>query len=210
MEDKLNIYKTGTCTVGVVCKDGIILAADQRVSAGEGLIMGRLRKVFKLNDNIAVTTAGTVSDIQFVLKLAKAELELKRIKTKKIPTVLESANLFASICYQNIRKFSPIVGISHFLLAGKDTNGFSLYDITPDGTVAGEKNFSTSGAYGSIIGLGLLDNEWKPNMSIEKGKKLALKVIRTAIKRDATVGEGINYIIIDKKGVNEIKDEKVN
>ena len=202
--------KTGTTTIGLICKDGIVLAADKRASAGYLVAEKKMDKILPITDDIAVTTAGTVSDIQFVLKLAKAELELKRIKTKKIPTVLESANLFASICYQNIRKFSPIVGISHFLLAGKDTNGFSLYDITPDGTVAGEKNFSTSGAYGSIIGLGLLDNEWKPNMSIEKGKKLALKVIRTAIKRDATVGEGINYIIIDKKGVNEIKDEKVN
>ena len=210
MEEKINVTKTGTCTVGIVCKDGIVLAADQRISGGEGLIIGKIKKVIKLNDNVVITTAGNVSDIQFVVRLAKAELGLKRIKSKTIPSVKEAANLFASLCYENIRKFSTVVGISHFIMGGKDSQGFSLLDITPDGSVVEEKKFATSGAYGSIIGLGLLDNEWKPNMSIEEGKKLAIKVISTAVKRDATVGEGIDIVVIDKNGANEIKEEKLS
>jgi len=208
-EEKINVTKTGTCTVGIVCRDGIILAADQRISGGEGLIMGKIKKVVKLTDNIVVTTAGNVSDIQFVIRLARAELELKRIKAKQLPTVKEAANLFATLCYENIRKFSTVVGISHFIMGGKDSNGFALYDITPDGSIVGETKFATSGAYGSIIGLGLLDNEWKPNMSLEEGRKLAIKVITTAVKRDATVGEGIDLAIIDKNGIGEIKEEKL-
>lgn len=208
-EEKFSIAKTGTCTVGVVCKDGLVLAADQRISSGEGLIVGKIKKILKLNDNIVVTTAGNVSDIQFVVKLAKAELGLKRIKAKTIPSVKEAANLFANLCYENLRKFSPVVGISHFIMGGKDSGGFTLYDITPDGSVIEEKKFATSGAYGSIIGLGIMDNEWKPNMSIEEGKKLAIKVISTAVKRDATVGEGIDVVVIDKSGASEIREEKV-
>jgi len=209
-EEKINVAKTGTCTVGIVCKDGLILAADKRGSGGEGLIMNKNAiKLFKLADNIAVTVAGNVSDIQMVLKLAKAELQLKRIKTKKLPTVKEAANLFATIVYQNIRKYSTILGISAFILAGKDSSGFALYDVYPDGTVTEQEKFATTGAYGSIIGLGLMDNEWRPNLTLEEGKKLALKVINTAIKRDATVGEGILITIIDKNGVGEIKEEKV-
>ncbi|MEM2955992.1 MAG: proteasome subunit beta [Candidatus Pacearchaeota archaeon] len=209
-EEKISVSKTGTCTVGIVCKDGIVLASDKRGSAGEGLIINKnAEKLFKLTDNIAITVAGNVSDIQMILKLAKAELELKRIKTKKLPSVKEAANLFATIVYQNIRKFSPILGVSAFILGGKDNRGFSLYDVYPDGTVTEQKKFVTTGAYGSIIGLGLLDNEWKPNLTIEEAKKLALKVITTAIKRDATVGEGIDVVVIDKNGVGEIKEEKV-
>ena len=209
MEEKIQVAKTGTCTVGIVCKDGLVLAADQRMSGGEGFIFGKIKKIFKLTDNIVVTTAGNVSDVQYVMKLAKAELQLKRIKTKKLPTVQEAANLFAAICYQNIRKFSTIVGISHFIMGGKDSSGFVLYDITPDGSIIEETKFATSGAYGSIIGLGILDNEWEPNMSLEEGKRLALKVIHTAIKRDGTVGEGINLVVIDKNSVGEIKEEKL-
>ena len=207
--EKINVTKTGTCTVGIVCKDGIILAADQRISGGEGLIMGKIKKIVKLTENIVVTTAGNVSDIQYVIRLARAELELKRVKSKKLPTVKEAANLFASLCYENIRKFSTVVGISHFIMGGKDSNGYFLYDITPDGSVVEEKKFATSGAYGSIIGLGILDNEFKANSTPEEGKKLAIKVITTAVRRDATVGEGIDIVVIDKIGVGEIKEEKI-
>jgi len=207
--EKINVTKTGTCTVGIVYKDGIILAADQRISGGEGLIMGKIKKIVKLTENIVVTTAGNVSDIQYVIRLARAELELKRVKSKKLPTVKEAANLFASLCYENIRKFSTVVGISHFIMGGKDSNGYFLYDITPDGSVVEEKKFATSGAYGSIIGLGILDNEFKANSTPEEGKKLAIKVITTAVRRDATVGEGIDIVVIDKIGVGEIKEEKI-
>jgi len=188
-----------------------VLAADKRGSGGEGLILDKnAKKIHHLNENIVLTIAGNVSDIQMVLKLARAEIELKRIKTKKMPTVKEAANLFAAIVYQNIRKFSPILGISAFILGGKDHTGFSLYEVHPDGTITEQNKFGTTGAYGSIIGLGIMDNEWKPNLSLEEGKKLALKVITTAIRRDATVGEGIDIVFIDKNGVGDIKEEKLN
>lgn len=201
-----NITKTGTTTVGLVCKDGIVLAADKRATADHLIADKRAMKVHQLSDNIAVTIAGGVSDIQMVLKLTKAELELKRVRTKKMATVKEAANIFANIVYQNIRKFSTIVGISHFILGGKDDEGFHLYDVTPDGAISEHLDYATSGAYGAIIAYGILENEWKPNMSLEDGKKMATKVILTAIKRDASVGNGIDMVIIDKKGVNEIKE----
>ena len=100
-----NITKTGTTTVGIVCKEGIILAADKRATADHLIADKRAIKVHKLSDNIAVTIAGGVSDIQMVLKLTKAELELKRVRTKQMATVKEAANIFANIVYQNIRKF---------------------------------------------------------------------------------------------------------
>jgi len=201
-----SIVKTGTTTVGIICKDGIILAADKRATADHLIADKRAKKVHKLSDNIAVTISGGVSDIQMVLKLTKAELELKRVRTKQLATVKEAANIFANIVYQNIRKFSTIVGISHFILGGKDEHGFALYDVTPDGAVSEHSDYATSGAYGAIIAYGILENEWKPHMTMEEGKKMAMKVLLTAIKRDASVGNGIDMVIIDKKGVNEIKE----
>ncbi|MFC1686239.1 proteasome subunit beta [Nanoarchaeota archaeon] len=207
--EKLNFTKTGTTTVGIVCKDGIVLAADKRATADHLIADKNVRKVVQISDNIAVTIAGGVSDIQMVLRMTKAELELKRIRTKQLPSVTEAANLFANIVYQNLRKFSPIIGISHFIIAGVDSEGFSLYDISPDGAVSKKEDYATSGAYGAIIAYGILENQWKTNISIEEGKKLALNVLRTAVKRDSSVGNGINMTIIDKNGVGKITLEKI-
>lgn len=207
--EKLKVIKTGTTTVGIVCKDGIVLAADKRATADHLIADKNVTKVVKLSDNIAVTIAGGVSDIQMVLKLTKAELELKRIRTKQLPNVKEAANLFANVVYQNIRKFSTIIGISHFIIAGVDSDGFSLYDVSPDGSVSKKDDYATSGAYGAIMAYSTLENEWKPNLGIEDGKKMALSILRTAVKRDASVGNGINIVVIDKSGVGEIKVEKI-
>ena len=101
-----NQMKTGTTTLGLVCKNGLVLAADRRATAGYFVAAKKVEKVLKITDDIAVTIAGTVSDIQLVVKLIKAELRLKQIKTGKVNTVKEAANLLAGIVYQNIRKFS--------------------------------------------------------------------------------------------------------
>ena len=209
-ELKNKLRKSGTATVGIVCKDGIVLGADKRASLGETYFIANLRamKIFKLTDNIAVTFAGLVSDMQLLIKIVRAELKLKSVRTKVSPTVKEAANLFGSIVYQNIRKFSPIPGITHFIMGGRDHEGLHLYEICVDGTIDEYKNFLTSGAYGSIMGYGILENEWKEGMTVEEGKKLALKVLSTAIKRDASVGEPFNMVIVDEKGVGEIAEFK--
>ncbi len=208
-EQKFEPIKTGTTTTGIVCKDAIILAADKRASADHLIVDKNVEKVVQLTDNIAVTIAGGVSDIQMVLKMTKAELELKRIRTKQLPSVKEAANLFSNILYQNIRKMSMIVAISHFIIGGVDSDGFSLYDVAPDGAVSPKEDYATSGAYGAIMAYGILENKWKPGLSIEEGKKLALNVIRTAVKRDASVGNGVNMVVIDKNGVGKITLEKI-
>lgn len=204
-----DVVKTGTTTVGIVCKDGIVLAADKRAVLGDSYFIAnkKVRKVFKIADNIAVTVAGVVSDIQLIIKVVTAELKLKAIRTKREVSIKEAANLFSSILYENIRKFSSIVGIASFIIAGKDSDGFSLYEASPDGSVSKCDNYITTGAYGSIVAYGILENDWNDSLSIEEGRKMAIKVITTAIKRDASVGEGVDVIIIDKNGLGEIKEE---
>lgn len=201
----------GTTTVGVVCREAIVLAADKRAVAGETYFIADkgIRKIHKITDNILVTSAGIVSDIQLIVKLTRAELKLKTIRTKTLPTVKEAANLFASILYQNIRKLSPIIGITHFVVGGKDTEGFHLYEVTPDGSISEKNDYVASGAYGSIIGYGILEDEWRPNLSVEEGKQLAVKVVKTAIKRDASVGGGIDIAIVDKGGVRVLEEERI-
>ncbi len=206
-----SLRKTGTTTVGIICKDGVVLAADKRAVAGETYFIAakRVRKIFKITEQIAVTVAGVVSDIQLIIKLATAELKLKNLRTKTPPTVKEAANLFASIAYQNIRKFSPILGVASFIVAGKDSEGFGMYEIGADGSVTECKEYVTTGAFGSIVAYGILENEWSSNINVEEGKRLVIKIINTAIKRDASVGEGIDVLVIDKNGVSEIREEKV-
>lgn len=212
MDDELkrNIMKTGTTTIGIVCSDGIILAADKRATLGEGIFIGHkaVDKVLNITDKIAVTTAGNVSDIQLLVKLTKAELKLKNLRTKIESSVREAANLFAMLTYENIRKFSPLIGITDFLVGGVDENGFGLYNVMPDGSALEHKDFVSTGS-GSVVALGVLEDVYKKEITLDEGAKLAVRALSATMQRDLPTGSGIDVIAISKDGIKKVVAEEV-
>src|SRR3989344_5053941 len=197
MEQQL---KTGTTTVGIVCKDGIVMAADRKATAGYLVAHKRAEKIHRITDNILVTIAGTVSDAQLLIRYSQSELRLKRMRTGEEPNVKESANLIARLIYSNIRKFSSIPGIAHFLLGGKDKSGYYLYDLYPDGSIALCDDFISSGS-GSVMAFGVLETLYIKNISVDEGVKLAAKCINAAVQRDIASGDGFEIYTITEKGI---------
>ena len=196
--------KTGTTTVGIVCKDGVILAADKRATAGSMIVNRRTEKVVKITDNLALTTAGSVSDIQLLIKVIRAELKLKELRTYREATMKEAANFIAGLVYGNIRQFSAVPGIAHFIIAGTDKNGtFHLYDIFPDGSLEEYKDYVCSGS-GSVFAYGLIDSLYKENLTLKEGIELAKKAINASMQRDTASGNGIDIMTITKEGCNNV------
>ena len=195
--------KTGTTTVGILCKDGVVLAADKRATAGTMIVDKRADKVHIINEDFAVTWAGTVSDAQLTTKILKAELKLKDVRTNKKPSVKEAANLLGGLLYSNIRRMSMIPGIAHFLLGGKDKSGIYLYDLYPDGSVTKITDFVSSGS-GSVFALGVLETQYKQDMTLAEGTKLAVKAVNTALQRDSCSGNGIDVIVINDKEIKKV------
>ncbi|UCD20609.1 MAG: proteasome subunit beta [archaeon] len=204
------VIKSGTTTLGLVCKDGVVLAADKRATAGYPPIISSrdVEKVFPITDNIAVTIAGNVSDIQLVIKMVKAELRLKKIRTKKEPTVKEISSLLTMISYENIRKFSPLMAITAFLVGGKDKKGFWLYEVSPDGCLVERKNYASDGS-GSVMAFGVLEDSYKEGLTTKEGIRLAVRAISAAMKRDTCSGSGIDVVVIDEKGARKVLSEEV-
>ncbi len=198
----------GTTTVGLVCKDGLVLAADMRATAGYLIVNKKTDKIVQIADNMIVTMAGTVSDAQLLCKLIRAELNLKRLRTNRDPTVKEAANLLSSLVYSNIRKMSLIPGISHFILGGKDVNGFGLYDIFADGSLTEEDEYVCSGS-GSVMALGVLETLYTKNMTTTEGVELAVKAVNAALARDTASGNGMNVITITKKGLDRVLHQQI-
>lgn len=197
--------KTGTTTVGVKCKDGVVLAADRRATAGNMIVGKDVDKVFKISDNLALTMAGSVSDLQLNIKLIKAELQIKRLRTHREPNVKEAANLLAGMVYRGIRSMGSI---THFLVGGKENGDYGLYDIYPDGSVSEIKDFISSGS-GSVFAVGVLETQYKENMSIDEAKKLVRDAINTAIQRDSASGGGYTLFTVTKDGVKQEVDETI-
>ncbi len=194
--------KTGTTTVGIRCKDGVVLAADRRATAGYLIVMKKAEKVFAINDRMALTIAGGVSDAQLLTKLIKAELSLKMMRTDREVTVKEAANLLAGLIYSNVRRFSVIPGIAHFLMGGSDADGYHLYDLFADGSVNEVEDYVASGS-GSVFTYGVLETLYAPTLSVNDGVELAVKAVNAAMQRDIASGQGIDVYTISKDGVKK-------
>ena len=203
-----DLMKTGTTTLAIKCKDGVVLAADKRATAGNFIANKKVKKVFAVTDKIVLTMAGTVSDAQLMTKLFRAELQLKTYRTKRTPNMKESANLLAGLVYSNIRKMSLIPGVSHFLMAGEDAEGFQVYDLYPDGSLTEIDDFVSSGS-GSVMAYGVLETLYNKEITVEEGVKLALKSVNAALQRDSASGNGIDVVTVTKEGIKRVIEKEL-
>lgn len=203
------ILKTGTTTVGLVCKDCIVLAADTRATAGSLIVNNDIDKVLEVTSHMALTMAGNVSSIQMLVKYLRSELELRQIQLGRPSTVKEAATMLSTWVYGLIRRPAMMPEVAHLLFAGADKHGVHLYDIFPDGSLTKEKDYIASGS-GSVFAYGVLETHYKKDMSEEEGIKLAEKVIDAAIQRDTASGNGVNIFVISSDGVKKALTKRVN
>jgi proteasome beta subunit len=200
--------KTGTTTICIMCKDGVVLAADRRASGGGMILHKRALKVVPITDSIAVTTAGNVSDIQLMVKLAKAEIKLKDVQVYRPATVKEAASLVASMLYSTFRRPSMILSIASLMMAGKDKDGYHGWELSPDGSMMEIRDFAADGS-GMVFALGVLETLYKKNMTIDEGVKLAVKAVNAALQRDTASGNGIDVVTITDKGMQTVVEKEL-
>ena len=204
MEEK--ILKTGTTTVGIVCKDGVVLAADRRATMGYLIATKDIKKIAQLDEHIAMTIAGSVGDTQVLERHLKAEFKLYKLQEGKRIPVKGGATLLANILYG--RKYYPF--LVQLLLGGYDETGPHLYSLALDGSIVEEKEYFSTGS-GSPMVFGVLEDGYKKDMALEDAKRLAVRAVYAATQRDiASGGRGIDLVVIDKKGVHYSSDAEVD
>jgi len=197
--------KTGTTTLAIVCKDGLVVAADRRTTAGSMVYRKTAKKIQAIEENHVVTTAGNVSDIQLTVKIIKAQIKLDEMRRGKKLMTKEIANLIAGLNYSALR---ATYAISSFLLAGKDERGLHVYDITPDGSIVEVDDYAGDGS-GMMFTTGVFEANYRKDMNIEEGVKLAVKAMNAALQRDIYSGNGIDVITITSKGVKQVIDKEL-
>ena len=208
---KKNMLKTGTSIIGIVCKDGIVMAADRQVTAGNLVIQKNMKKVIKINDYLLNAVCGNASDAQFLGKIIAAELKLKHLKSKTRPTIKEGANLFAMMSFKNIRQFSTIPSIVGSLVAGHNEDGsVELYSVEPAGSIYQVEDYDASFGSGMPFILGLLERQYKKDLTIEQGIELALEALKSSTQRDIGSGYGIDVFTITKEGIKQVVEQEIS
>jgi proteasome beta subunit len=193
-------YYFGATAVGIKAIDGVVLAADKRMSYN-GFVMSRnVRKVFVINDRIAVAVTGFYADISGLQRMMEAEIRYYEMENNRRLPLKAVAKLLSSILYSY--KFTPFY--VETIVGGIDSDGEpKIYVLDPVGAITEEKFIATGS--GATLALGVIESEYKDDINLERAADLALRAMRAAIGRDAGTGDGIDIVKVKKEGGYEIK-----
>jgi proteasome beta subunit len=192
----------GTTTIGVICKDGVILASDTRVTMGYFVAHKKGKKVYRIDNHLAMTISGSVADAQRTVDILKANAQLYRLNTGRPIPVNSAARLIANLLFS--ARLAPL--IAQVLVGGIDDTGSHVFSLDPFGSLTEEKCVATGS--GSPIAYGVLEDKYKENMTIKDLLSVVVRAVDSAMKRDAASGDSFDVIIIDEKGFHELNDEE--
>jgi len=200
-EEKIKKFG-GTTTVGLVCSDGTILASDSRATAGYLVASKEAKKIFKVSDHIAVTTAGAVGDADKLVELLAAEAGYYRTTHGREIGVLQLSQI-ASLVLNSQFLFPYIVNL---LVGGYDTQPRLVF-LDLDGTMVEEKMTATGS--GSPVAYGVLERGYREEMKVKEAVPLAVEAVRTAMKRDIATGNEVQVAVITSEGVRFLTPEEI-
>jgi proteasome beta subunit len=207
---KNSILKTGTTILGIVCKDGVVMAADRQITAGNLVMSKNEQKVFPINDYLIMAGCGVAGDIQRVPKLISAELKIKELRSKSRPTVKQAASLLMNVNYNGIRQPSIIPQQAGFLIAGFNEDGTTeLYSIEPAGSLIKVEDYDANFGSGMPYVLGLLERQYKKGLTVKEGVELAKESLKSSTQRDVGSGYGIDVFTITKDGINKVVSQTI-
>ncbi len=189
--------KTGTTTVGIKVKEGVVLAADTQASLDHMVETLNIKKILPITDRIAITTAGSVGDVQMLARLLEAEARYYQFSWGRTLTTRAMANLLSNLLNEN-KWFPYMVQI----IIGGYVDEPELANLDPLGGLVFDKYTATGS--GSPFAIAILEDGYKEDMSIEEARELALRAVRTAGKRDVYTGERkVQVMTITKDGMKE-------
>jgi proteasome beta subunit len=197
--------KTGTTTIGIVNADGVVLATEHRATMGNFIAHKEVQKVFKIDNNVGLTTAGLVGDAQLLARYMKAEVELYNLKRQTPMQVKAAATMLSNI----LRRGGGAQGYFYvgLIVGGYDRTGGSVYSIDAAGGCIGDHYVSVGS--GSLFAYGVLEDHYKKDVSLDEAINLAIRALNAAMKRDSASGDGMEIVTITKDGYVVVSQDEI-
>ncbi|MEA2090337.1 MAG: archaeal proteasome endopeptidase complex subunit beta [Thermoproteota archaeon] len=199
MREKPNhLVLRGTTTVGIVCTDGVILSSDTRVTMGSFVAHKKGKKIYQIDDHLAMTISGNVADAQRVVDILKMNAQLYKLDNGRRMPVKVAARLIANLLFS--ARLAPL--IAQVLVGGVDDVGPHVFLLDPFGSLTEEKCVATGS--GSPIAYGVLEDKYKEDITVGDLLSMVVRAVNSAMKRDTASGDSFDVAIIDKKGYREL------
>ena len=191
----------GTTTVGVVCRDGVILSSDTRVTMGYFVAHKQGKKIYQIDDHIAMTISGGVADAQYVVEVLKVNAKLYKLNNGRPMPIKAASRLVGNVL------FSARGGLmAQILVGGFDSTGPHVFSLDPFGSLIEETCVATGS--GSPVAYGVLEDKFKEGSEIKDMLPVVVRAVDSAMKRDIASGDNYDIAIITKDGYRALSTEE--
>lgn len=196
--------KQGSTALGMVCKDGIILCSDKRI-LDPFIIPESVEKIFKIDEHIAATASGILSDARVLVERAQLKAQQNMVT---YDTPIDVISVVKDIC--NINQITTQSGGYRpfgvaLLIAGIDNNTPKLFETDPTGIFFQYK--------AAVIGEGenkveeLLMKDYNENISVEDAIRLSVKLLYESIDNISPERIDCVYIKTDEKKFTRVSKD---
>ncbi len=187
----------GATALGLIYKDGVMLVADRRASYGTFVLSKNARKIFRVSERIGIVSAGFISDMQTLVREARYNANMFRLHNNREMNARALAKFMSNALFSS--RTAPLM--TQTIVAGFDKGEKSVIVLDALGSLI-EDRYTAVGS-GSEVALGVLEADYKENMTYEEAKDLIVRTVKAALARDSASGNGIDLLVIDEKGTRE-------
>ncbi|KAH8991895.1 nucleophile aminohydrolase [Lactarius hatsudake] len=180
---------TGTTIVGCLFKDGIVLGADTRATAGEIVADKNCEKIHYISESIRCCGAGTAADTEFITALISSNIELHSLSTGRKPRVVTAMTMLKQRLFQHQGHIGAAL-----VLGGVDATGAHLFTVAPHGSTD-KLPYVTMGS-GSLAAMAVFESGWRPNLERAEALQLVVAAISAGIFNDLGSGSNVDACVI--------------
>ncbi|MFB6069925.1 MAG: archaeal proteasome endopeptidase complex subunit beta [Halanaeroarchaeum sp.] len=192
--DLENAQKTGTTIVGITTGDGVVMASDMRASLGGRVVSNKnVQKVEEIQPNAALSMSGSVGGAQSYIRTLRAEANLYEARRSEYMSI----NALATMA-SNLLRGGPFFLVVP-ILAGVDDEGSHVYSLDPTGSSLAD-DYTAQGS-GMPYALGVLEQEYTDDLSMDEAVTIGARAIESASERDTASGNGIHITKITRDEV---------
>lgn len=195
----MSMYMPGATAVGIIFDGGIVLASEKRIAFGNFLVSKSTKKTFSITPKVGATCAGLVADMQILSLQISALAKIRKMDIKRDVPPNTVAKMMSNMMYE--RRYFPLLTQ---VIVGGVVDKPIMYTLDPLGSVLPD-DYAAVGT-GAEMALGVLDSQFKPNMSRDEAVDLAKRAVKSAALRDSASGDGLDVLVITKDGTEEFTE----
>jgi len=190
------MYMPGATAVGITFNEDVVFASERRIAYGNFVVSKTTKKTFVITPYVGAACAGLVADMQILSLQIAAMAKIRRMEIKRDVPPNTIAKMMSNMMYE--RRFFPLLTqVIVGGLVGKPT----IYTLDPLGSILPD-DYAAVGT-GAEMALGVLDPQYKKDLTETQAVDLAVKSVRAASMRDSASGDNIDVLVMNKDGAKE-------